>query len=364
MDTLRAMESEGKVSTRGLRQDATLFDEIIIDVNTMYFERNGGYEYAKKFYEEAYHFVEEKFGPEYVVSAVMHADEINRAATDELGKEVYHYHLHVVVMPVVEKEILWSKRCKDPALRGTVKEVIHQISHSKKWASDVPLTDKSGEVIRRENGKPKYRASYSVLQDELFQYMQEHGFKDFQRGELGSTSEHLTPLQYQIDKDKKRLTGIRTQIKEETEQYKPVHQVHKTVTEIQDMGHKTITGKVAVSKEDYQQLTALAKEGVTSRGEIQRLNESVTYYKERYNSSDAAYKRLQKQYNELKEKCKPFLQAIEHFPDLVRMFTDKLKELFAMKEAQERKAREEAERQRAAEREARKPKKRDRDWER
>lgn len=104
----------GTVSTRGLRKDATLFDEIIIDVNTMYFERNGGYEYAKKFYEEAYHFLEKKFGSEYVVAAVMHADEINKAATSDLGKDVYHYHLHAVVIPVVDKDILWSKRCQGP----------------------------------------------------------------------------------------------------------------------------------------------------------------------------------------------------------------------------------------------------------
>ena len=186
MKILREMETDGAISLRGLRQDATLFDEIIIDVNTMYFERKGGYDYAREFYAEAVRFLEDKFGAENVISAVMHADEINRAASDELEKDVYHYHLHAVVLPVVEKEILWSKRCKDPALRGTVKEVIHQISHSKKWASDIPLTDEHGGVILRKNGKPKYRASYSVLQDELFEHIREHGFTDFRRGERGT----------------------------------------------------------------------------------------------------------------------------------------------------------------------------------
>ena len=38
----------------------------------------------------------------------MHADEINRAMTEALAREVYHYHLHVVYVPVVEKQILWS----------------------------------------------------------------------------------------------------------------------------------------------------------------------------------------------------------------------------------------------------------------
>ena len=106
MEQLKQMKTDGLVSLRGLRKDATLFNEIVIDVNTMYFERNGGYEYAKQFYEEAFHFIEEKFGADNIISAVMHADEINAAATEELGKEVYHYHLHAMVLPVVEKEIL------------------------------------------------------------------------------------------------------------------------------------------------------------------------------------------------------------------------------------------------------------------
>ena len=38
------------------------------------------------------------------------ADVYKRQA---LGEDVYHYHLHVVYIPVVEKQILWSKRCKD-----------------------------------------------------------------------------------------------------------------------------------------------------------------------------------------------------------------------------------------------------------
>ena len=57
-------------------------------------------------------------GEQYILSAVMHADERNRAMSDALGQDVYHYHLHVVYIPVVEKQILWSKRCKDKSLVG------------------------------------------------------------------------------------------------------------------------------------------------------------------------------------------------------------------------------------------------------
>ena len=346
MEQLKQMETDGMVSLRGLRKDATLFNEIVIDVNTMYFERNGGYEYAKQFYEEAFHFIEEKFGADNVISAVMHADEINVAATEELGKEVYHYHLHAMVLPVVEKEILWSKRCKDEKLRGTVKEVVHQISHSKKWKSDIPLTDEKGNPLLRKNGKPMFRASYSILQDELFNHMTEQGFKGFQRGEYGSTAEHLTSLQYQIKQDKERLEKLQKRIQREQIKYEPARNVSKTYNEIDRMGQKTITGKMAISKEDYSELTALAKEGITSRAEISELEQSANYYRQKYFDCANALERMKTKYNELKEKCRPFLQALEHFPEVAKLFTEKVKQLFSFKEAQERAEKEAREKER------------------
>ena len=129
----------------------------------------------------------------------MHADEINKAATDELGYPVYHYHMHVVALPVVEKEVRWSKRCKDPTLVGTVKEVIRQVSHSKKWASQ-KVTDEAGhtQIIK----------SYSLLQDRFFEHMRDAGFEDFERGERGSTAEHLSVIEYKTKKESERLAGF------------------------------------------------------------------------------------------------------------------------------------------------------------
>ena len=91
------MVEEGVVSTRGLKPDAYVFDELVFDVNTDYFETHGGYEYAKQFYAEVYELAKEIAGGEqYIISAVMHADERNREASDRLGRDVFHYHLHVV----------------------------------------------------------------------------------------------------------------------------------------------------------------------------------------------------------------------------------------------------------------------------
>ena len=75
-----------------------------------YFYNHGGYDYARQFYEEAYRAAVEIVGGEqYILSAVMHADERNRAMSEQLGEDVYHYHLHVVYVPVVEKKVLYAK---------------------------------------------------------------------------------------------------------------------------------------------------------------------------------------------------------------------------------------------------------------
>ena len=175
------MRSDGVISTRGLKADAEKFGELIFDVNSAYFFNHGGYEFAKQFYADAYKAAIKIVGGEqYILSAVMHADERNRAMSDALGRDVYHYHLHVVYIPVVEKQILWSKRCKDKSLVGTVKEIIQQVSMSKKWASK-PALDENGEPILSVKGKPVLKKSYSVLQDDFFRYMRDAGYDDVER---------------------------------------------------------------------------------------------------------------------------------------------------------------------------------------
>ena len=151
-----------------------------------------------------------------------------------------------------------------------------------------------------------FRASYSILQDELFNHMTEQGFKGFQRGEYGSTAEHLTSLQYQIKQDKERLEKLQKRIQREQIKYEPARNVSKTYNEIDRMGQKTITGKMAISKEDYSQLTALAKEDITSRAEISELEQNANYYRQKYFDCANALQRMKTKYNELKEKCGPF----------------------------------------------------------
>lgn len=210
-EMFRQMEQDGTISTRGLKKDAVHYGELVFDVNSAYFHNHGGYEFARAFYAEAYRAAIDIVGGEqYILSAVMHADERNQGMSKALGYDVWHYHLHVVYVPVVEKQILWSKRCKDPALVGTVKETIMQVSHSKKWQSR-PMLDELGEPMRTKTGKIILKKSYSVLQDQYHDAMFAAGYTDVERGERGSTEEHLTTVQFKVMKEQEALDTLMTQ---------------------------------------------------------------------------------------------------------------------------------------------------------
>ena len=264
--TFNRLIDEGKIVKRGIKPNAKIFAEMIFDVNTAYFENNGGYKYAKSFFEEAYKCALKEIGSEdYVLSAVLHADERNKALSEELGRDVYHYHLHVMYVPVVEKEILWSKRTKDKSLIGKVKEVIPQISHSKKWPMRVPV-ERDGKIIQLN--------SYSLLQDRFYEHMQQAGFEGFERGERGSIREHLSDLDYKIQQDKKRLAEKEKQLKtkeeELTEKENKLKLADIELSEIQaDVDKDTIKNNKL--RNEQEQLSA----DVANLRELRKLNTRI-----------------------------------------------------------------------------------------
>jgi hypothetical protein len=306
------------ISTRGLKPDADVFAEMVFDVNTAYFDEHGGYDYAKDFFAEAYRMaVQEAGGDQYILSAVMHADERNKSLSEELGRDIYHYHMHVVYIPVVEKEIKWSKRCKDKALVGTVKEVIHQVSHSKKWAS-VKAVDENGEQIRAENGKAVLIPSYSLLQDRFYEHMMEAGFEGFERGIRGSTTQHLSVLDYKIQQDNEKLARIEKQVEEQqkelvsvSEQLTVERQANKTFHELDELGRRKMFGKVELAENDYKEVISFAKEGVLSRNKISDLSQALQ-------KASLRIFDLEDSYNRLYEWTSEFRQALKLAPQRVK----------------------------------------------
>ena len=72
--------------------------------------------------------------------------------------------------------------------------------------------DKHGEPIRAENGKAVLIPSYSLLQDRFFEHMRQAGFNDLEHGVCGSTTQHLSVLDYKIQQDNEKLARIEKQV--------------------------------------------------------------------------------------------------------------------------------------------------------
>ena len=338
------MEQDKVISTRGLKADAVKYGELVFDVNSAYFYNHGGYEFAKQFYADAYKAAVEVVGGEqYILSAVMHADERNQAMSEALGEDVYHYHLHVVYIPVVEKQILWSKRCKDEALRGTVKETIMQVSRSKKWKSK-PVLDGDGNPMLNTKGKKILKSSYSVLQDDFFNFMRAAGYTDVERGERGSTEEHLTVTQFKVQAEQQRLETVPGQVaqaeqsledaKAATEkQKKKLEALQKetktaktitlTVQDIEAMGKKATFGNnITLTPDECDTLKRYAVNGIITNADNKRLKEKLASAEKTASIWKQRYDALNEKYQELKKKAQPYLDALEIASEKVRAFLD------------------------------------------
>jgi hypothetical protein len=243
----------------------------------------------------------------------------------------------VVYVPVVEKQILWSKRCKDKALVGTVKETVMQVSRSKKWASK-PLLDESGKPVLQKNGKPILKKSYSVLQDNFFNFMRAAGYTDIERGERGSTEEHLTVTQFKVQREQERLDSLTAQIDQKeqhlTQTNKTLSKTEKELAAVQKkatltkealihardldyIGKRTFLGNYSLTEEEFSKLKKQADHGYMMDVENRRLKEELSTAKK-----EAAH--WGQKYHELWYEVKPYLDALHHAPELVRGFLEKI----------------------------------------
>jgi hypothetical protein len=266
----------------------------------------------------------------------MHADERNKALSEQFGRDVYHYHLHVIYTPVVTKEIKWSKRCKDKSLVGTTKEIIHQISHSKKWAF-VTKKDEFGRDVLNKDGKPIRIPSYSLLQDRFFNHMQYAGYKDLERGIKGSTAVNLSTLDYKIKQEQERSNDLSMQItqqesdlgkvKQEIAKVKPIK---AGFDEISTIGKKKLmSSKIEMTSDEYDKLQNLAKEGLAAQLTIARQNQQLN--------------ELHWSLIKARDEAEKFYESAMEFRKAVKLAPERVKELFNDIFKKEKEAREQKE---------------------
>ena len=196
-------ELKGNLRLHGEKQ-STILCEFIITSDNEFFDRLGA-DKTKRFFEDAYDFVTAKVGGEqYVVSAVVHMDE----ATP---------HMHVSFIPVIQGKDRNGQPCK-------------RINCSEFW---------------------KGRDSYSRLQDEYFDFIFNRGYT-LERGEKGSTPEHLSVAEFKLKKTEEQLSEV-------TEQLSEIESIEKV--SVKNLPLNT----VALKKSDYEKLSSAAKGYVTAK---------------------------------------------------------------------------------------------------
>ena len=203
-DRIRTRQGlKGNLRLQGKKQ-STILCEFVITSDKEFFDRLGG-ERTRQFFSHAYDFVCSKAGGEqYVLSAVVHMDE----ATP---------HMHVAFIPVINGKDRKGNPCK-------------RINCSEFW---------------------KGRDSYSRLQDEYYDFITSRGY-DLERGEKGSTAQHLSVAEYKLKKTDEQLAEMSEQIAE----LEHIEEIKTTNLPL---------NTVAIKRDDFKMLSAAAKNYVGAK---------------------------------------------------------------------------------------------------
>ena len=133
-------------------------------------------------------------------------------------------------------------------------------------------------------GKPILKKSYSVLQDDFFRYMRDAGYDDVERGERGSSEEHLTVTQFKVQQEQARLAELTEQNRQQEQQAATLNrQIEKiqnqqvNVAAIEKIEAKSVpfSSKVAVEREDFERLSTLAKKYVAAEKKESKLQKAL-----------------------------------------------------------------------------------------
>ena len=199
-----------------------------------------------------------------------------------------------------------------------------------------------------DNCKPVLKKSYSVLQDDFFNAMRSAGYTDLERGERGSSEEHLTVTQFKVEREQKRLEGLTEQTAQKAqeaavlgkklERYQKQQVAIQKVDAIEAKPVPLSSTKVILERKEYEALKATAKkyiaqekrEGVLQKAldaakglinelkaEIASLREELSYY--RSPKFQMKLHKIEKENFDLRDKLRVYDLIIDRH-DLGRFF--------------------------------------------
>jgi peptidoglycan hydrolase CwlO-like protein len=150
--------------------------------------------------------------------------------------------------------------------------------------------------------------------------MRQAGYTDLERGVEGSTAEHLDVIEYKVEQERQRLSGLMEQTEEKAAELTEVEQkiekvqpVPAHIAEINVIGRKKRFGEdYELTAAELDKLKQLAKYGVTAQSTIADLERQLTRTSNLYWREKDAFDKL---YTET-----------QHFRDAMRLAPQRMRE--------------------------------------
>lgn len=170
-------------------------------------------------------------------------------------------------------------------------------------------------MVMGEDGKRRLAYSYSALQDRFYNFMKEVGYDNIQRGEKGSTTEHLDVLDFKIQQDTKRVVALEQDVQARQQQVSDLNQklavrtkIGVTYQDIDELAKRGKTGKIVLAPEDWETVSGMAKIGVVAKINTENLQKQLVSSTDSLAKEKAAFKKLY-------EQTRPYLDAVNVAPE-------------------------------------------------
>ena len=161
---------------------------------------------------------------------------------------------------------------------------------------------------------------------------------DVERGERGSTEEHLTVTQFKVQREQERLDSLTAQADQKAQSLAKTSQTlskkEKELATVQkkaaltqnalihaqdvaSLGKKTLLGNYSLTEEEFSQLKSQAAHGFMVDMENRQLKQQLS-------AAQQDSIKWQTRYRNLRNEVQPYLDAMRHAPERVRNFFENL----------------------------------------
>ena len=232
---------DGYTIDKAIRKDAVVMTGTLVTSDKEFFSKLSLAE-QKKYFQDAYDYLKERYGQKNIVAAVVHLDEKTP-------------HMHVISVPITEDGRLSAKTLFD---RKALRELQNELPKL--------LQDNGFEVKRGEPGSDKTHVSPA----------------DFKKQEIRDLENEIKGLQDKAIAHQNNLKVLQGGL----DRFNVLKFTLDRVDQIEGQAGLLNRGKVSITKEDFEALKDMAKKHLVSGYKVEKLTKDYSSLK---NDFDKVY---------------------------------------------------------------------------